>query len=237
MAKPRPKTGEPRTTHQPLGIDRLPPSVHEAIKRLRARYGMTWLEIERLSALPYNKEWDSELGKHGFVDWAPLDARVLDKFPERRLPDTSLHRWYDLRVAQVLKEIDQQGAISDKLAKAFAGRGIEGADAAVMNAARDVIFQMLQAQDEKGRDKAAAGLIALADVMNGAKRNVIRERKVAVDERAVAQMEKDAEAKRARFEQETSKVSAKLGKGKEITRDDINRLRERVFGLPPVPNA
>ena len=140
MAKLRPKTGEPRTTHQPLSIDRLPPAVHEAIKRLRARYGMTWPEIERLSALPYNKEWDTELGKHGFIDWAALEPRVLAKFPEYHLPYVNLHRWYDLRVAQVMKEVDQQAQLSRDLAKIFAEQGIEGLDDAAIRAASVVIL-------------------------------------------------------------------------------------------------
>jgi hypothetical protein len=56
MAKPRPKTGEPRATHQPLKIDLLPQSAREAIEYLYD-CGRTWVEIAEQSARPYSAKW------------------------------------------------------------------------------------------------------------------------------------------------------------------------------------
>jgi hypothetical protein len=184
MAKPRPKTGEPRTTHQPLAIDALPPTVHEAIKYLRARAGLTWAEVERLSTLPYSKEWPG-VGNGGFVDWDALEARVANKFTERRLPETTLARWYDLRVAQVMKDVMVRAEQARVIAESFAAAGVKDSDGAVLNAARDVIFGMLQSADDKSRGSAAKYLLGLADVMQEARKNAVRERAVAVDEQAL----------------------------------------------------
>ena len=66
--------------------------------------------------------------------------------------------------------------------------------------------------------------------MQGARANDIKERKVAVDERKMAQLEADAEIRRKRMDEDTKKV-AKKG---ELTLDDINTLRRNTFGLPPL---
>jgi hypothetical protein len=95
--KSRPKTGEKRVTRQPLKMDRFPNSIHDAIIELRRR-GKFWLEIERVSSLPFSENWLHDGG--GFVDWEALPAEVLALFPGRRLPKSSIHRWYDLRVEQ-----------------------------------------------------------------------------------------------------------------------------------------
>lgn len=234
MAKPRVKTGERRVIQRQLRIDVLPPMVHRAIQLLHNRFGLTWGEIERISALPYNAEWKAKLGEFGFVDWDALPGDVRKKFPEPHLTETSLLRWYDLRVTQVRKNQADRWRIARETAQSFAEATMPGDREAVLNAARDVIFTMLQGDDDASRTLAAKGLLALGDVMNTATMNAIRERKVVVEERRATTQEKVSEAALKRFDRETEKASAKLGKGKEVTLDDINRLRERVFGLGPV---
>lgn len=230
----RPRTGQPRLARMPVRVDLMPPEVLEAIKRLRSKYGLTWMEIEALSARPYNSAWEKvAFGKFGFVDWENLPERVRAAFPERRLPHTNVHRWYDLRVEQAQRDVLARAEQAREIAVAFANASVDGSDKAVMNAARDVIFGMLQSADDRSRLKASAGLIALAEVMQRARANTIDERKVEVDERKLVQLEKDAELKRKRVEQETESVAKKLKKG-DITIEDINRLRERTFGLPPI---
>lgn len=228
--KSRPKTGEPRKTRQPLSIDLLPMDVLEAIKVLRSRHGLSWMEIERLSSLPYDEKWVNRLGTAGFVNWDALSTRVLHAFPELRLPHTNLHRWYDLRVEQTQKDVLARAQQAREIAAAFAKAGLVGADEAILNAARDLIFGMMQSSDDKTQLKVSAGLIALAEVMNGAKANAIKERKVNVDERRIAQLEKDAALKRKKLEQETESAAKKIAKGEPITDADIKRIRESVFG-------
>ena len=225
------KTGETRKTNQPLKIDRLPVSVHEAILHLRNVEGKTWQEIEDRSAEPVG------IGLSGFVEWEKLETPVLELFPQMRIPHSNLHRWYDLRVEQVRRDVLNRSAQAREIAQAFSKSVVEGGDEAVLNAARDTFMSILtEDATVKGRTSAAKSLISLAEVMQGVRANDIKERKVSVDERKMAQLEKEADARRKRMDEETEKLSKKASKG-EVTRDDINRLRERVFGLPPKEQA
>jgi hypothetical protein len=233
MAKHRPRTGEKRQVNQPLKIDRLPPEVRDTIQYLYNVAGKTWDEIEELSSLEYSEKWRD--GKGGFVNWHDLPLSVLELFPEMRLPRTSLHRWFDLRIQQVSRSVMERSAQAREIAEAFAAATVKGADEAVINAARDQILSILtEDMTPKNRMSAAKALISLGEVMQGARANTIRERKVAVDERKLIQLEKDAELKRKRLEQETNDAAKKIEGGGRVTVDDINRIRAATFGLPPI---
>ena len=225
----RPRTGETRRTHQPLKIDQLPPVVHERILALRNRLGKTWEEIEAISAQPYDEKKTLVL-----VDWEKLPTEVLEQFPDRRLPRTSLHRWYDLRVSQVRRDVEQRSVIARQVADAFAKSVVKGSSEAVSNAARDTLMSMLsEDMSEKGRAKIVAGLIALAEIQQAARANDIRERKVSVDARKIKLLEDREKQARERLDKATQE-SAKKGTG-QFSIEDINRLREMTFGLPPIP--
>ena len=232
MAKARPKTGERRSTNQPFKIDRLPPAVHDEILRLRNWRGKTWQEIEALSAEPVGK------GKDGFVEWEKLPTAVLELFPDMRLPHTSLHRWYDVRVRQVQKQVLESSAQARVIAESFVKGKVAGDKEGVINAARDQIMSLLSEDgSQKGKMGAAKALIALAEIMQSARANDIKERKVSVDERKLAQLEKDAELKRKKFVREMEAAEKKITKGDALTAEDINRIRQRVFGIGPAPVA
>jgi hypothetical protein len=231
----RPRIGEQRRKQQPLKIDRLPVEVRDAIQYLKNVAGKTWAEIEELSALPYSEKWQSKGG--GFVNWHALSTDVLEIFPDLRLAQTTLGRWYDLRVRQVMADVQRRSMQARELAAAFAKSVVAKDDQAVLNAARDQLMSLL-AEDAspKARINATKGLIALAEMMQQARANTIKERKVATDERKMALLEDRERIARRKLEAETEKAAAKLKKG-ELTVTDINRLRERVFGLPPVEAA
>lgn len=224
MTKPWPKTGDKRRTNLPLKIDRLPVEVRDAILLLRDK-GKTWQEIEELSELPKDRG--------GFVDWEALPTAVLELFPDLRIPHTNLHRWHDLRVRQVTEETMARSAQAREIAAAFARSVVAGEDEAVLNAARDQIMSVL-AEDAtpKGRMKAAGALIALAEMMQERRLNDIKERKVATDERRMKLLEERERQARERVDQATQNA-AKKGTG-QFSIEDINLLRERTFGLPPL---
>jgi hypothetical protein len=225
MPKPRAKTGEKRLRNQLLHIDRLPIEVRDAIQALRDQ-GRTWKDIEELSALP--KE------KGGFIDWDSLETNVLELFPTLRLSDSNLQRWFDLRVSQVTAEAMARSAQARVIATAFAKSIVKGEDEAVVNAARDQLMAIL-AEDAtpKGRMNATKGLIALADIMNERRLNEIKERKVATDERKMKLLEEREAKARRQLEAETAKAAKKVSDGRfELA--DLNTIRERVFGLPPL---
>jgi len=233
-SKPRPRTGDKRKANQPLKIDKLPVEVRDAVLYLRNQGLKTWMEIEELSALKYEPKWKGTLG--GFVDWNSLPLHLLELFPDMRLPHTSIHRWYDLRFDQVRREVTQRSDAARKIAEAFAASAVDNADEAVINAARDTLMSIL-AEDgsSDSRIVATKGLLKLSEVMSKARTNEIRERIVSVDERRVAQLEKDAELRRKRMEVETETVAKKMTRG-ELTLEDINKLRRNTFGLPPLPS-
>jgi hypothetical protein len=228
----RPRTGDPRQANQPLKIDRLPSEVHQAILQLKNVVGLTWLELEELSAKPFGKNWIS--GTEGFVDWENLPTPVLELFPDMRLPHSNLHRWFDLRVSQVQREVMARAAQAREIAEAFAGSTVEDGDEAVLNAARDQIMGILSENaSEKGRMAAAKSLIVLAEVMQSARANDIKERKVVVEEKKIKILEeREATARRA-LEEETARAQKKLKEG-GLTAEDIDRIRVRTFGMPPL---
>ncbi len=236
-SKSLPRTGESRQRRRPLSIDLLPMDVLEAIKLLRLQSGLTWQEIERLSSQPYSPKWRDELGKHGFVNWDELPRAALKAFPKRRLPHSNLHRWYDLRVEQKAKEALERAEQARVIAQAFAKAGIDKMDDAVMNALRDLVFGMMHQQSDEARSLIVKNLLAMARVINRAKANAIKERSVTIQERKLALMKKAMELKRKRLEQETEGAAKKLNKGRAVTIEDINHIRERVFGLPPVTKS
>lgn len=217
--KARPKTGEPRSTQQPLKIDRLPPAVHEEILRLRNLRGKTWQEIEELSAQPESKG--------GFVKWDDLPTSTLELFPNLRIPHSNLHRWYDLRVRQVKNEAMRRADQAREIAEAFAKSNMVNGNEAVMNASRDVLMGVLtEDASEEGRINATKGLLKLAEVMQKARTNDIRERKVSVEEQTL-QMKLD-EIKRR-----TEKLIADVEGGGDGTQAPLTKeqLLERVRGI------
>ena len=227
------RTGESRQRRRALSIDLLPTDVLEAIKLLRSQKGFTWQEIERLSSLPYSPKWHAELGTHGFVEWDKLPPAVVKAFPKLRLPHSNLHRWYDLKVEQAQKETLVRAEQARVIAEAFAEAGVDKMDEAVMNALRDLVFGMMLQQSDDDRRLTFKYLLGIAKVMNRAKTSAIRERSARIEERKLVLMDKAIELKREQLEQKVEGTAKKFKKGRGVTTEDINRIRERVFGLPP----
>src|SRR5216683_7378936 len=121
----RPRTGEKRETQQPFAIDKLPTEWREQIVKWRAKW-LTWEQIEEETK---NFEWkkleesDPEL--------------ALSYFADKRIPHTTLHRWYDVQVAQKLEEIEEERAASLAVARKFSDQGYDKLDDAVKNALAD----------------------------------------------------------------------------------------------------
>ena len=234
MTKPRPKTGEERKTHQPLKIDLLPQTARNAIEQLYD-HGRTWTEIAEQSALPYSGKWESDGG--GFVDWEKLELKVLEQFPGMRLAKTSLLRWFDIRVAQARKEVLRESGHARAFAATFAGNNLFDANAAVINALRDQVFSLIRVAGAGDKTLFAKGLKDLTLAMTRMQRVELQAKRVAVDERRVTQLEKDAELRHKQFTKEMDDAEKKITRGEALTADDINRIRERVFGIGPAPVA
>src|SRR6266851_573189 len=209
----RPRTGEKRETQQPFAIDKLPTEWREQIVKWRAK----WLAWEQIEEETKNFEWkkleesDPEL--------------ALSHFADKRIPHTTLHRWYDVRMVQELKEADEERAISLQIVELFAALGFENLDESVKNALTDVVFKQRRLSADPAKFQEA--LEGLALVLTRFKRTDIAKQRVELESKKLEQIIRIAE-------KETNEAAKKIGKGGKLTIDDINRLRERTFGLPPV---
>lgn len=225
--KRRPATGEKRKTNQPLKIDRLPDEVREAILDLRNAKGKTWEQIEELSALPK--------AKGGFVDWDALDLQVLELFPEMRLPHSNLHRWYDLRVSQVRRQVIAESEKARAFAETFVPKKIADSNAAVMNAMRDQVFTLMRNVGAGDRDKFLEGLNMLSLTLARLQRVDLQAKRVKVDQRRIRLLERREALTRRKLEAEAEKATKKLKRG-ELKPADLAELVQRTFGIAP-PSA
>lgn len=214
MPKPRPKTGEPRKTHQPLKIDLLPESVREAIKMLYDR-GRTWMEIQEQSGLPFNEKWAENGG--GFIPWETLDLRVLEEFPDMKLAKSTLQRWFDLRVAQARQDVLHESALARDFAAALAKGNLPDSNAAVVNALRDQVFNLIQSSGIGDKGAFIKGLQNLTLAMSRMQRVELQAKRV--------------EADLAKIEAERAKLAAEAGDPREIyllaAQDLLKKLRSR----------
>jgi hypothetical protein len=214
--KQRPKTGEPRKTRQPFAIDKLPVAWRDHIIALRAKW-LTWEQIEE------------ETRK---LDWDKLEKEdpelVLAHFADKRIPHSTLHRWYDVQVEQKLEEIEAESNASRAIAEKFAAAGYENLDQSVISAMRDVVFT--HAKDSRDPERFQAALSDLALALTRFRRVEIAKERIALESKKLEQIIRTAE-------KETNDAVKKIQKGGRITADDIDRIRGRVFGLPPVQRS
>ncbi len=184
----------------PLKIDRLPQETRDKILELRAE-GKTWWEIEILS----------------------------EQFAGQRLPHTSLHRWYDLRVEQVQREVLARAHAAREFAASFKTLGFEELPEATRNALASQVFVLFE---QIGNDAAARKELGNLLFLLLKSRQLDIQEKQAETERK--KMEAQLDELKRKAEKATNEAAAKLGKGKALTLADINRIRERVLGLEPV---
>jgi hypothetical protein len=220
--KRRRRTGERPEAKQPLKIDRLPEGVRAQIEQQRAK-GKTWLEIEELS----------DIKNAGcFVAWSELKPDVLELFPDCRLPHSNLHRWYDLRVDQVRRDVLARTETAREFAEAFAGREFKGVDQAVMNALRDQVFSLVETAGDEAKFYKA--LNEFGWLVAQFKNIEIKKQRADAETKRIGLLAEELKSKSEKLERATEAAANKLGKGRSLTLDDINKIRERTFGLPAI---
>jgi hypothetical protein len=222
MASKR-KTGEKPLVRQPLKMDKLPTELLDRVMKERAA-GRTWMEIEEMS--PRFEEWEKT-----------TKPEIRAEFPGLKLPHSTLLRWHDLRVDQVKREVLADQVKAREIAALFAGKGMKDLPETVRTAISDQLFGMMQNADEKSRHKVVAGMLALGELMAQQRKLEIQEQKVQAETKRVQLLERDFEMRKRKFDAETDKAARKAQRGKAITTDDINRIRERTFGLPPIAGS
>jgi hypothetical protein len=212
-----------RTADQPFSIDRLPQETRDEILRLKNDEGRTFEEIEEMSAT--------------FVKWDALPTPTLELFPNLRVPKSNIQRWYQKRWKQAIKETLVESRATEKVVQKFAALGIDGTNDAVMNAMRDQVFAIMRKAGKQDRKDLIAGFTELSLALARLQRVALQKQRLGIDEKRLQQLQADLDMKQRKFDKATNEAADKLGKGKELTLDDINRLRQRTFGLPPVQRS
>jgi hypothetical protein len=224
----RVKTGEARKSDQPFNIDRLPDEVKEAIQDLRRLNGRTWIQIEEQSALPFKPDWRTKGG--GFVNWHDLPLSVLELFPDMRIPKSSLHRWYDVRIKQAQEAVMERAEQARILAESFAGSESDENRTAALNAAADIFFGLMSEDTSVvARMGAAKGLLKLAEVQQKARTNDIRERKVSVEEQ-VLQIKLDEIKRKTAALIKTADGDPDSG-APQLTREQVLQQVKEIYGI------
>jgi hypothetical protein len=208
-----PKTGEKRKTHRPFAIDKLPPEWGERIIALRATW-TPWERIEEQSA-----QWQ----------WEELSAAQRQLYPKRRIPMRTLHRWYDVQVAQKLREMQSERVASREIAAILGKDGYQKLDESVKNAIADIVFSAPKGSDDP--DRFRKKLLDLGWLLARNRQLDIAKEKVDVERMKIEDVI-------ARGNKATIEAADKLSrKAQGVTLDDINRIRLRVFGLPPIERS
>jgi len=206
----RPGVGEPRKTRQPLKMDRLPQKWRDQIQKYRAQ-GSTWSEIEELS--------------RGF-EWDKLPTDVLEYFPDLRIPETTLQRWYDLRVEQVRKETLAEAEQARIIAEAFAGAKVDQTNEAVMNAMRDQVFMITRNASESDKTKLLAGLKDLSLLLSRLQRIDLQKKRLQIENEKV-------EIARQKLSLASSKVKGLRGDvaKKKVTAAELQQRLDEIYGI------
>ena len=135
----RPRTGEKRKVLQPFRIDALPLSWRGRIIELRGS-SWTWEQIEKETAA-----WE----------WGELNDKQRALFAGRRIPMSTLHRWFDVRVLQPLAEIAGGSPSTDFIAAKVFGHDFEHLDDGAKNALADIVLR---------NGKNAGGIASVIDL-------------------------------------------------------------------------
>jgi len=205
-----PKTGERRKTHRPFAIDKLPAEWGERIIKLRAKW-MPWERIEEETS-----RWE----------WEQLQAEQRKLYPKRRIPMRTLHRWYDVQYHQKISDIRSERVASQAIAAQFGADGYEELSESVKNAIADIVFS--GAKGPADIDGFRKKLLDLGWLLARNRQLDIADEKVKIERMKTEDII-------ARGNKATVEAADKLSRsGQGVSIDDINRIRCRVFGLPPI---
>ncbi len=207
---PRPRTGEARKVRQPLGIDRLPLKMQDRIRAARIS-GRTWMEIEEDS--PNWPEWNEGVSIEAF-----------DLFPGRRLPHSNLHRWYDLRVSQVMKEQEERSIAAHAAADKVAARGFKNLTASVKHAMGETVFELMNA--EHNPMVIAEALANIGLLLARFDRNELARTRVEQEEQKIALLGKKLELMKGSVKGLKESVEKK-----ELTPEQLQQKLDQIYGI------
>ena len=213
-ARKMPRTGERRKSRRPFGIDKLPSAWRDRIIEMRAKWA-SWDDIEQESTA-----WK----------WEELAPEQQALFPDHHIPHSNLLRWYDVQYVQKMDEVLKQQQASVALAAELGKAGFDKLGNSVRGALAGVVF----AKTIRDPEVFERALLNFGHLLSENRRNDIAEMRANVEKKKLDEMHARTKLMTQRVEAVTKDCSKKLGEGHALTLDDINRLRERTFGLPPL---
>jgi hypothetical protein len=205
----RPKTGEARKVRQPLGIDRLPLAIQDRIRAARIS-GHTWMEIERQSP-----KWE---------EWAKADVEQRAIFPDLRLPHTNLHRWYDLRVEQVIREQEERSIAAHAAAEKVAARGFTNLTASVKHALGETIFELMNNADNPAA--IAEALIDMGHLLAKFDRNDLKREEVEQEKQKIELL-----AQKLQLMKGSVKGLKDAVEKRELTAEQLQEKLDQIYGI------
>jgi hypothetical protein len=147
---------------------------------------------------------------------------------------SAVSRWYDVRVEQMRRETLAQSERARELAAAFSGKSFKDLPESAINALSSEVFAVMEAGGGAERQKALGDLVFMLSKLIAAQAS---QKKVELEAQKIKLAQQRFDEAKTRAEKTTSEAAAKLGKGKGLTLADINRIRERTFGLGPIQRS
>jgi len=170
----------------------------------------------RLDSLPQAKRDQIISMRRAGESWERIAKAVGE-------PATTLHRWYDLRVAQVMREVQQEGEWSRQIAQALAGPGYESLPDAVRNAIADQLFGVMQASEPKERAQAAEALIGFMDQLTKRERVEVQKQKIGIEREKLALVRSKLQG--------LKKDVAGTGTKKQLSKDELQQRLDDIYGI------
>lgn len=198
----RPRTGEKRETRQPLKIDSLAEDVRKAIQKARAD-GKTWEETAELASKSAGE---------------PLAVSVV-------------HRWYDLRVDQVQKEVMQQSARARVFAAKLAQSEFRNISEAAINLLSSEAFNLAESGDPGARLKAGMILVQLAMRI---KRGELETERLELDRKKFVEVDKEKLAlEKQKLEAVVAKVRGlkEVVEKKKMSSEELARKLDEIYDI------
>lgn len=149
------------------------------------------------------------------------------RFAGQVLSVKKLHTWLDVRFEQVMERSERMEAL-------LRSKHFENLPETAKNALASSVFSIVDALGPAEQQAALGNLGFVLSKMIAAQAAAAR---VKLEREKVDLARRKFDELKSRADKATNEAAAKVGKGRQVTIDDINRIRERTFGLPPIQRA
>jgi len=157
-------------------------------------------------------------------------AESASKIAGQEISVGACYRWYDIRVEQVLRETAEMDELAEKNLRKFFGRTLAELPEAAAHSLKAEVYGMQSAKTSAQREASIGNFLALLSKIIDAQS---KQKRAEIEERKVNLAQKKFDELKSKAEKELNAAERKIGKGGQLTGEDINRIRRKVFGLGP----